>query len=334
MKKIFFLLVFSYFLPSFANPSFAADNNVQADWLIKQGMNANQAGNNQLAFQCFQKAADQDNVKAELLVGECFENAIGVQKDYKKAFDWYHKVADKGNAEGEMKLGLLYAFGTGLSKNMKEAIQWFRKAAEQDDLDAEKILGNLYATGEGTAIDYKESFKWFTKAANQGDSYAESNLAIQYEKGLGTDKDLTQAIIFYKKAKAQGDESAIKALDRLGVVRSIVVDVTEDTFEDQVLKAKGPVLVDFYAVWCGPCHEYGPILRQIAEEYKGRLTVVRLDLDKCPKLTQKYKIKVIPTSFIFKNGKMLDTWTSLTTQEDVEKIIFDRLKLERIALKS
>jgi thioredoxin 1 len=78
--------------------------------------------------------------------------------------------------------------------------------------------------------------------------------------------------------------------------------VTDDSFEDEVLKASGPVLVDFWAEWCGPCKMIAPVLEEIAEDYSGKLKVCKLDVEANPQTAPKYNVKGIPTLILFKNG--------------------------------
>ena len=80
--------------------------------------------------------------------------------------------------------------------------------------------------------------------------------------------------------------------------------VTDANFEDEVLKATGPVLVDFWATWCGPCNRIAPVLDELAEEYAGKLRICKLDVDANPDTAPKYNVKGIPTLIIFKNGNV------------------------------
>lgn len=80
--------------------------------------------------------------------------------------------------------------------------------------------------------------------------------------------------------------------------------VTDASFEEDVLKATGPVLVDFWAQWCGPCKMIAPVLDELAEEYAGKLKIVKLDVDGNPATPSKYNVKGIPTLIIFKNGNV------------------------------
>jgi thioredoxin 1 len=83
-----------------------------------------------------------------------------------------------------------------------------------------------------------------------------------------------------------------------------IVHVSDDTFETEVLNAEQPVLVDYWAEWCGPCKAIGPILGEIAEEYADKLKVVKLNIDNNPATPPKYNIRGIPTLMLFRNGNV------------------------------
>lgn len=82
-----------------------------------------------------------------------------------------------------------------------------------------------------------------------------------------------------------------------------IVHVTDDTFEQDVLKAAEPVLVDYWANWCAPCKMLAPVLEEIAEEYAGRVKVAKLDVDQNQKVTERFNVRGIPTLILFKNGE-------------------------------
>ncbi|HEY1881010.1 MAG TPA: thioredoxin [Caulobacteraceae bacterium] len=82
------------------------------------------------------------------------------------------------------------------------------------------------------------------------------------------------------------------------------VAVTDSTFESQVLKAPGPVLVDFWAEWCGPCKQIGPALEQIAGELGDKITIAKLDIEESPTTPSRYGVRGIPTLMLFRDGRM------------------------------
>ncbi|CUA85825.1 MULTISPECIES: thioredoxin TrxA [Gulbenkiania] len=87
----------------------------------------------------------------------------------------------------------------------------------------------------------------------------------------------------------------------------LIHHVTDDSFEADVLKAEGPVLVDYWAEWCGPCKMIAPILDEVAKEYEGRLKVVKLNIDQNEQTPPKFGIRGIPTLMMFKDGNVVAT---------------------------
>ena len=81
------------------------------------------------------------------------------------------------------------------------------------------------------------------------------------------------------------------------------IEINDSNFDQAVLQAKTPVLVDFWATWCGPCRMVAPLVEELAEEYEGRVSFVKLDVDRNPKTASQYGIMSIPTLLIFKNGQ-------------------------------
>jgi len=100
-----------------------------------------------------------------------------------------------------------------------------------------------------------------------------------------------------------------------------IVYLSDDTFEDEVLKSSDPVLVDYWAEWCGPCKMIAPILDEIAKEYAGRLKIAKLNIDENPGTPPKYGIRGIPTLMLFKNGNVEATKVGAVSKSQLTAFI-------------
>ncbi|HHJ39853.1 MAG: thioredoxin [Methylothermaceae bacteria B42] len=105
----------------------------------------------------------------------------------------------------------------------------------------------------------------------------------------------------------------------------LIVHVTDDNFEDEVLKSDLPVLLDFWADWCGPCKMIAPILEQIAEGYQGKLKVAKLNIDENPKTPQHYGVRGIPTLMLFKDGEVEATKVGALSKSQLEAFLNQNL---------
>lgn len=105
-----------------------------------------------------------------------------------------------------------------------------------------------------------------------------------------------------------------------------VFHASDDSFDAEVLKHSGPVLVDFWAEWCGPCKALGPVLDSIADEYGSKLKVVKVNVDESPNAPQQYKVRGIPTLILFKNGSVVDQLVGNQPKDSIKAVIDRALK--------
>jgi thioredoxin 1 len=103
-----------------------------------------------------------------------------------------------------------------------------------------------------------------------------------------------------------------------------ILNCTQETFQSEVLTAATPVLVDFWAEWCGPCKMIGPILDELAEEYDGKVKVVKVNIDEQQTLAAQYGIRAIPTLLMFSKGEVSEQIVGLKSKRDL-KSSFDRV---------
>ncbi len=96
---------------------------------------------------------------------------------------------------------------------------------------------------------------------------------------------------------------------------------TDANFEREVLKSDKPVLIDFWAPWCGPCKAIGPLVEEIAGEYANRIKVMKLNVDESQKSAVAFGVRSIPTLILFKDGKALDTLVGMTPKEKIEEFV-------------
>ena len=102
--------------------------------------------------------------------------------------------------------------------------------------------------------------------------------------------------------------------------------IDDKNFEAEVLKSEKPVLVDFFATWCGPCRQMLPVVTELSEEMADQIKIVKLDVDEAGATAEKYEIQSIPTLILFKNGQVKATRNGASTKAELQSWLSDNLK--------
>jgi len=100
-----------------------------------------------------------------------------------------------------------------------------------------------------------------------------------------------------------------------------VLQVTDESFDEDVIKSDLPALVDFWAAWCGPCRAIAPIIDELAAQYDGKIKVVKMNVDENPKTPGKFGIRAIPTLILFKQGSVAEQITGAVSKSHIEEAI-------------
>ncbi|OGS08056.1 MAG: thioredoxin [Elusimicrobia bacterium RIFOXYA12_FULL_51_18] len=104
------------------------------------------------------------------------------------------------------------------------------------------------------------------------------------------------------------------------------IQLTDATFDQEVIKSVLPVLVDFWAPWCGPCKMIAPVIEELAKEYEGKVKVCKLNTDEGPESASAYKISAIPTVLLFKGGKLVQELVGLQPKEELKRRLDELIK--------
>jgi len=104
-----------------------------------------------------------------------------------------------------------------------------------------------------------------------------------------------------------------------------MLQITDDNFEEEVLKSDIPIMIDFWAAWCAPCFMIAPVVEELAEEYKGKIKFGKFNVDENPDTAAKYSIRGIPTLLFFKNGEVINQLVGVQPKASIKKLLDENL---------
>jgi thioredoxin 1 len=119
----------------------------------------------------------------------------------------------------------------------------------------------------------------------------------------------------------EGMETDIASVQPRSIILSDLTNVDQNNFQQEVLQAAGPVLVDFWAPWCGPCRMVAPVVDKVAQAYQGRLKVVKLNTDESPSIAGKYEVSGIPALILFKSGEPVDRIVGYVPEKQLASMV-------------
>ena len=203
MKKIFLTLALSIVLgvSGMENVAFADD----VEKTLADAWTAYNIGKYKETLNLAQPLALDGNPRAQIIIGKCYENGLGVPQDMTTAAKWYQLAAEQNNSEAQVLLAYQYELGIGLPRDEAALTSLMRRAADAGNAEAQFNLALYYSQGRyGFPKDQAESFRWAKASADQGFAQAQRYVGVCYEEGVGVSKNLDEAELWYAKAAAQG----------------------------------------------------------------------------------------------------------------------------------
>ena len=194
----------------------AAQDNPEGLYWYGLALNDSQnAHDHKEAVRAFKRAAELGDAEACNMLGNCYLEGDGMEKDVEKAAELFREAAERGSADGMVSLGKCYYYGNGVNEDDVQAFKCFDKAVSEGCLEAITLSGECYLYGHGVEEDEEMALKFFLVAAEDGDRAAQRMAGRCYDEGWGTEVDYTNAAEWYQKATEQGDIEAQGYLGRL-----------------------------------------------------------------------------------------------------------------------
>lgn len=204
MKKAWLALALIASL-QLADTGWAAQTAAEQDRILSEAWTAYNIGNYKKTISLITNMAADGNPRAQIMLGRCYENGLGVQQDLAVAAQWFQLAAEQNDAEGQLLLAYCYEVGAGVPKDPQQVMNLMTRSAEAGNAEAQFNLALNYSQGlYGAPKNEQAAFLWAQKSANQGYAQAERFLGACYEFGFGVNGNQQLANEWYAKAEAQG----------------------------------------------------------------------------------------------------------------------------------
>lgn len=200
----------------------------------------------QLSIEIIQliKKACHGDVEAQAKLGACYIEGRGlIKKEFNTGLLLLKRAVAVGNPYAQNALGFCFENGIGVPKDYFKAVMWYRKSAEQGNVAAQYHLASCYELGYGVDKNYKEAYLWMRKAALQGKCRAQIELGRYYENGIGVEIDLEEALRLYRIAAKKGDINAINSVDRIQKMiqenQHLSTSISKEDYNELIIDEKG-----------------------------------------------------------------------------------------------
>lgn len=190
---------------AFAAPACGAQESDAAAQILNEAWTAYNIGNYKKTIALVQPLAGEGNPRAQVMLGRCYENGLGVGQDMAVAAQWFQLAAEQNDPEAQVLLAYCYEIGAGVPKDPQQVMNLMTRAAESGNAEAQFNLALNYSQGiNGAPKNEAESFRWASLSAAQGYAQAERFLGACYQYGFGVNGNMELANQWYAKAAAQG----------------------------------------------------------------------------------------------------------------------------------